>query len=289
MRHVGIPLGGQTYEVTQRQAYHAGTYTVLHDPIHGGLIMSSKQSSQTKMASACLTAIVTASNGEPRILSNTHVMRYWDYYSAKPDSKRSLKPFTSPDPLYQPPTYDGFFKPTGLPARQIGTVLPSITTPRAYFPKGFGKTAMAPYVAGSDVYMDACIAKPSVNITYDVPGIGILTGHTEPKDGMEVLIKTGWEQDVKTGKVIYGDAWLAPGGVGWDALAAHMFSFTTNKKVLSGDSGALVVEKGTNKAVGVLVGVLGPETVGYPSSGGLAYGTRASIVVSKYGVSFVGK
>jgi hypothetical protein len=112
---------------------------------------------------------------------------------------------------------------------------------------------------------------------------------------MPVLIKTGWIQEVQEGKVVYGTAHASNSGdpnlpVPYNPLQNDIFSFTTAKTVLNGDSSSLVVEKGTNKAVGILTGVFTKGTFGYPTNGGgLARGCKASAIVKAYGVSFVGK
>jgi hypothetical protein len=128
-------------------------------------------------------------------------------------------------------------------------------------------------VAPTNDYVDAALAAPTLPVSFEIPGVGIPRGHTEPKIGMKVKMFAGFS-GFKTGVVTAVNKELT------DSKGKRGV-FLINIPIQGGDSGTLVVDS-NNMAVGLVFG----------DNAATGEGTccKASAIIRAYpGLSFVGK
>ena len=240
------------------KSYHAGPPTSKHVPIHGGLWIRNI----TENEEGSLGCVVST-GGTVYILTAQHV--------AIPAGT----PPNNLDVVTQPP-----YEFAG--ARKVGTVTSILPPPAGSV---LPPTADPYAVKNAPVFTDAAlIAISDASYSYEIPGVGIPTGVTTPKAGMQVKMngaRTGYHEGVITDpdvKIIAKDSqtgnWL---------IVSHVVAYDMFHD--SGDSGSVVLEKGTNKAVCMTEGVAtfngGQQTI--------RYGTRLDYLAQVWGLNFVGR
>lgn len=241
MRHVGIPLGGQTY--------HTGAPSVKHIPIHGGIAIYTKTGSAQEVGT--LGAIVwdKADPNKRFILSNQHVL-YPN--SANPRPKID-------DPVYQ----------VGDPSIPIGKLYSTIAESNPW------PATDTDAINKVGTYHDSALAKPIVEVSDEINGVGKITGIAAPTVGMNVKFN-GRTSGLQTGKVTAIDK-TYKNAVGGGKVSIVKNVFTISNTSAAGDSGSAVVND-DNKIVGLLYGGGG---------GGPTNCCLASVIAEKYAISFV--
>jgi hypothetical protein len=240
------------------RSYHAGASTALHDPLHGGTWIMPKDARFV----GTLSAIVNSSSG-PLLLSNRHVFYMEEYASPAGGA------------LWSPPAAAG-----NKTARVVGYTRGRKLPGGIFFPTN---RTLTPFeIAGLPTYFDAAIASVNVPYTYDIPGIGVPTGHTEPRLGMNVTL-VGGKSGLNKGKITnpsvnYKMTKQVPAGQYAYVRNAFIHSCVST----AGDSGSMVIETATKKVVGL-------HYAGDDAKPEYNIGCRASAITRAFGIDFKGK
>ena len=242
----------------QSYSYHVAPSNVPHDPLHGGPYIQPKDAHFI----GTLSGVVSDSAGNPLLLSNRHVFFIGETGPAN-------------IALWQP------IRPPGTTnARVVGFTRTRRTPAGINFP--LNKTLTQAEIAKLPTYYDAAVASVTVPYTFNIPGIGIPTGHTEPKIGMVVTL-AGGTSGVTHGKITsisnnYKALENAPQG----QYTYVKNAFVHSCKSTAGDSGSMIVEDATKKVVGL-------HMAGDDARPDYNVGCRASAIANAFGISFVGK
>ncbi len=259
-----------SYPPNWRLSYHAGASLAPHNPIHGGVFIRNALYG-TMGTMACI--VNAKAGGTPYILSNTHVLR--PGYLLAPNTLPQ-----SGDAVLQPPG--------GTGSRVVGHVAASKIPRNCCYDRGTDiKVIEANLRAGSIAdFFDASLGYLTTSYSYDIPGIGIPTGTIEPQDGMPFKALTGYSGMIH-GQVVrakYNN--IGNYESGFTSVENNIF---TNSVIWhGGDSGSLLVEPNTRRAIGLVYATaLSKSTAGKTIT--LAFGCRATVIEKAYGVSFAGK
>jgi len=251
-------------------SYHAGDPFAVHNPIHGGINIRN----ELYGSRGTLGCIVTnTSNGQPFILSNTHVLR--PGFVTAPTSF----PQTG-DKILQPPGGTGF--------RVIGHVAKTKTACNCCYPGGTSESVIRNNITNNKIcdYYDAALGYVETSYQFDIPGIGVPQGVIEPKAGMKF-------------RALCGTSGLIDGTIikskydtigSYEAGVVHVEDnvFTSSIIWKPGDSGSLLVDTATKKALGLVYATAVSKTdAGQTVTVALA--CKASVIANAYNVDFKGK
>src|SRR6185503_12221047 len=244
MRHVGVPLGGRE----RIHSYHVGTKIFdVHEPIHGGaMIMNGDYISPDPLDLGATLGCIVNGGGKAYMLSNSHVM-YYGKLSGQPEFYKAGVGPQTPDPIVSPPR--------GFP----GSKIVGHIKPHTYYTPGAARlpvpeTELAKLGPKVGPFFDATLATIEVPYTYDIPGIGITTGHIEPEVGMEFIYRPALRVTTNTGKIINTDAHVYRNLTYTNSsqtygaiLRNNLIQFTTTQPILNGDSGSALIEPNSKK------------------------------------------
>jgi hypothetical protein len=174
-----------------------------------------------KAPAGTLGAIVTGSSGQPQMLSNSHVLA------------RSGRAKIGDEVLY-PGAFDGGEAPQDV----VGHL--------AKFKKF--RTG-GRFVKEVDCAVASLDARRQSNVTLEIKGLGAPKGITRPRRGMQV-VKAGRATGNTTGIIrdVHLSFWMHYEGIGEVGFRNQVLC---SRYAAPGDSGALVLEKCTMKAVGL--------------------------------------
>lgn len=239
------------------QSYHAGAPTAKHVPIHGGLWIRNISENEE----GTLGCIVTR-GGNPYILTCQHVAIPGD---TQPNNL---------DVVTQPP-----IEMTG--AREVGKVIQTLGPPAGSV---LPPTADPFAVKDAPTFTDAAlISITKASYSYEIPGVGIPTGVKAPVKGMKVKM-LGARTGLHTGTITNADFKVIAKNTqdgNW-IIVNHAVAYSMAHD--SGDSGSVVLEQGTNKAVCMTEGIVTTS-----EQKQIFYGTRLDFLAKVMGISFVGK
>lgn len=252
----------QPWEEFVFDAVHAGSPFIRHDPLHGGISIGPTDQN----IRGTLGCIVNHnSTGAPFLLSNRHVF----FPEGKEPAGQNLR---SPFPPAK-----------GQSTRNVGTTSAWKSPPAPIITVKSGNYTPPSNASSLQAYYDAAIARPTVNFTYEIPGIGVPTGHIEPKAGMNVKL-LGSTSGLQPGKIVQADYTtcnssisVAPKGKCMFQKAAFLHSCNSGP----GDSGSPIVDTATRRVVGLHFA--GNENANRN------VGCRAGAIASAFNVNFVGK
>lgn len=260
----------QPYPPDWKLTYHAGSPLALHNPVHGGVFIRNALYG-TMGTLGCI--VNSKTSGAAFLLSNTHVLR--PGYLIAPNSL----PQTG-DAILQPPG--------GVGSRIIGHVAASRIPRNCCYNRGTDIKVIEAHLKAGDIadFFDASLGYITSSYSYDIPGIGIPTGTIEPSNGMAFKALTG-SSGMINGQIIrakYNN--IGNYESGFTSVENNIF---TNSVIWhGGDSGSLLVEPKTRRAIGLVYATaLSKSDAGKTIT--LAFGCRASTVEKAYGVSFAGK
>lgn len=236
---------------------HAGSPAAVHNPIHGGCYVSS---AAEPCCMGTLSGIVTK-NGLPYLLSNAHV-----FFNANDSVGKAGQK------VYQPPSgYSG--------SRTVGLTLARKRPEGTRFK--WGTTPSQTFLNNAPTYYDAGLSTVKVKYDFNIPKVGVPTGHTEPRKGMKVIL-AGARSGVDTGVITSASTNITIHDTGspYGFFAKNVFQHDCNST--HGDSGAMVVEIATKKVVGL-------HFAGNDQSPKENFAVKASAIVNALGISFKGK
>ena len=129
--------------------------------------------------------------------------------------------------------------------------------------------------SGVGTYHDSALAEPLVDVSDEVNGIGKITGHKDPQVGMNIRFN-GNKSGLRKGKITgVNKNYSNPVAGGKISIVKNVFTHSAGSD--HGDSGSLIVSD-DNKAVGLVYSGTGVGSEGT--------GCLASVIASKYGISF---
>ena len=226
--------------------------------MHGGPYIQPKDANYI----GTLSGVVSDSTGNPILLSNRHVMFIHELGAAG-------------GALLQPPS-----PPSSTKFRVVGYTKTRKTPAGINFP--LNKQLSNAEISKLPTYYDAAIASVTVPYSFNIPGIGVPTGHTDPKVGMNVTL-AGGTSGVTKGKITnISSNFKATENAPKGQYTYVKNAFIHSCKSTSGDSGSMIIEDSTKKVIGL-------HMAGDDARPDFNVGCRASAIAKAFGINFVGK
>lgn len=251
-------------------SYHAGTpscTSCLHNPIHGGIWLRNGHSQEV----GTLGCIVNDNaSGQAYMISNQHVFM----------PGILVAPYTKPmigDLVLQPPF--------GTEQRVVGHVAKNRGPANTRYAKNTPAGTIEADVTNHRVedFYDAALANISTKYSYEIPGIGIPTGHAEPRIGMKIASLTGRTGFLK-GEILKSTA-NTIGSLTDGSIQVSLNIFYSSQQWNPGDSGSVIIDTQTRKALGLIYATQLSLEGGPP----IHLACKATTIAKAYNVNFVGK
>jgi len=251
-------------------SYHVGTpscTTCLHNPLHGGIWLRNYHSNEV----GTLGCIVNDNkSGTPYMLSNQHV--FLPGVVTAPYSKPMIG-----DIVLQPPF--------GTEQRVVGHVAKNKGPASTRYPKNTPVSAIEADIRNHVVedFYDASLANLSTKFSYEIPNIGIPTGHEEPKIGMPIASLTG-RSGLLAGEVAASTV-NSLGTLPDGSIQVSLNIFHSTQEWGPGDSGSLIINLANRKAIGLIYATQ------YPNGGGtpVHLACKTTTIAKAYDINFVGR